>query len=186
MKRITVFIIAILGVVYTSPGFSQDVYTMNCPASPDKCKVIQGIEGRWAYDFFGLDTLIITRTMNTCYNIRLANDKDFNYRGRFIKEDGMLLLVLSNLEDLDPSKYLYAPAHTLFKLDLEGDTLRMYGLNHEWFEKKIQEGSFDLDYFTSLGNIYITAPLENCLTFLLESRDDPGFFAGLSDGVRVK
>lgn len=186
MKRFTVIVTILLLMLIAPAAFSQDVYTMNCLATADNCEIIPGVEGRWAYEFFGFDTLIINRTMNTCYNVKLAVDKDFNFRGRFIEENGVLLLVLSNLEELDPSRFLYAPAHSIMRIQLDGDTLRFYGLNHEWFNREIQDGKFKLDYFTNQGNIYISAPPESIREMLVKAENEPEMFVELSYGIRVE
>jgi hypothetical protein len=67
--------------------------------------------------------------------------------------------------------------HTFYRFSLEGDTLRLVGLDPEWIEDIIDEGKIQINHVRdSHGKVLLTAPTKELQELVSKYADDPKAF----------
>jgi len=67
--------------------------------------------------------------------------------------------------------------HTFYRVSLEGNTLRLVGLDPEWMEDMIDQGKLQIDHVRdSRGEVLLTAPTKDLQKLVSKYADDPKAF----------
>lgn len=67
-------------------------------------------------------------------------------------------------------------AHTLARVGLANDSLKLVFLDEDWVSKAIEGGQINLSHVKSGNGLVLTAPTEELQTFVLKYADDAGAF----------
>ncbi len=92
------------------------------------------------------------------------------------------------LPDHDIYNSHIVPVHHFWKFSLEGDTMRLVGLDHEWLEDQLESGSVSLSHSRWGDNndcILLTAQTPELQAFMVAHAGNPEAFpeGGPDDGV---
>jgi hypothetical protein len=64
----------------------------------------------------------------------------------------------------------------VFRVWLDGDTLRLADLSEDWFKEAVNEGEIEIDHEEVNDTLVLTAPTPNLRAFLQEYAGDQGAF----------
>jgi hypothetical protein len=157
MKRLmSVVAVAALGVVLGGCG----VPSLNALATPETTVADDGLVGTWAPVKEGNDTsgerYVISPgdASDKTYTVTIIpedkDEKPMDVEVQIVKlgEHHFLDMRMPKAKRSELEQYgtLVAPLHNFYKVKREGDTLTVWGIDHQWLEKSLKDGTVKLAY----------------------------------------
>ena len=134
-------------------------------------------EGKWLFDFMGLDTLSITKKGDNFYEIYTARSNHL-YEGMFGIIDSALFLQLLPVRFSDNrvnDKNEFIPVYSIFKVDVVDTVLKLSEIKYKWIFERIQEKKINSGFVWSNNAIVLTLPSPEFRKFISQNLRDAQF-----------
>ena len=174
-------ITALMLIVATTPLSAQDVLSLY-PLFTERDAVLKpSLEGIWAIELFGGDTLSIQKAGDNFYHLRYVSGREpSSFEGGLVHVGNDLLLdlypVVPDTIGNDYYREHLVKAHTLYRARLEKDTLRLAPLNYRWFYDHVVNKKSQVSHVWSGSSFVLTAPTEEFRALIAEHAQEADFF----------
>jgi len=124
------------------------------------------------------DTLTFEDGGGKAYNlIYTAEGPKVRYKAHLVQLGKFRLLDIYPEESEDLDLFHFIPAHTFWKIWMDGDILHINGLNHDWLKKMIDQKKIKIPHQVLEDRILLTASTKELQKFVLKYAEDTSTFS---------
>lgn len=145
-----------------------------------------GLEGAWGEEG---EQWIFEKADETSYKLTIKDDDEtyvFSAHLVQLKEYRFLDMQVSEVADItDFSSWFLIPAHAIWQIDREGDTLRLRTMDYEWLEERREKGRLWVAHEELDDWFVFTADTERMQRFFLKWIDNEEAYGGWEETSRL-
>jgi hypothetical protein len=171
----------ILLILTIHPLRAQEVLSLNPIFSERDAVLIPEFEGDWVLQSYERDTVSVQRTGDNFYHFRYVSDGESSvFEAGLVQSGNVLLLDLYPVVSDTAGDSFYRErvlgAHTLFRVSVQNDSVRLALLNYRWFYDRVVSKKFPLSYSWINNSLLLTIPTDELRRFIAEQAEEKTFF----------
>lgn len=180
MKTLMGFLEAlILMLVIHHETTAQDVLSLHPLFAESDAVLEPAVEGRWSFEIFGIDTLLLEKVGDNFYHLRLPARSIRSWgEAVFTRVGDLLMMDLLPImpESIGDIRKNLIQAHSCYRVTIDVDTMRLAGISYQWFYDHIVAKKSEIGYSWSSTTPLLTMPTDELRKFIAEDQHERGFF----------